>query len=289
MKRKYLLISIILLFISVVFFVVNMYIKNNSNNLKKIAEKVRALLEINQEDLNYNEIYNELNVFFGRENYEEIIKQYYNSVLKFDTEEDAFVSLCAYYDSAMMHLEKYEEFQKSLNEKRGYCEKYDKYFISLWTLGIVCSKEDNLFDSKRIFNIIENTKFEDDEFEISKSEFLYYFSKYFDIKVSDDFSSINDSKRYSNSRSQYVLTFLYVKNYSDFEKMFLSEYINAPFIGADILVLINNKNVLDVEQLDQLNESLEKLKEKYKVKYPETYNLSKDKIEILQDKIKDRI
>lgn len=274
---------LILVFTAAVVLFFNMYAKNSP---KKIAEKVHLLLETSIKDMNYNDIYDILGDFFDRENYEEIITKYYDSVWGFDTAEDAYISLCAYYDSAMIHLKKYDEFEKSLNGKADYSyDKYNRYFISLWTLGIVYSNENDSFDWKSIYQIIENSKFKDVAFEKSKLEFLYHFSEYFDMKISDNLSSVKDSENYADSRSQYVLTFLYIKNYDDFEKMFLKEYVNDPFTGSDILVLISSKNIINSDQLNILNKSLEKLKEEYRIKRSDSYPLKKLLIESLQNQI----
>lgn len=264
-------------------FISNKYFQNSS---KQIAKKVSSLTE-NNKIISYEDTYTVLNDFFYNKNHSEIIAKYYNTIFNNDTVEDTYSNLYAQYTSSMLYLGKYNEFMRFLNEEITASDDNlkDNYFLHLWFFSVIYSDENNLLDFKTISQTLLDTKIEDENLEKSKMTFLYFGSKYFDIEMSENISKFKDLDSYETFRTQYVLPILITGKYNDFEKMLLSEYINDPFTGTDIMILIHSEDFVGNEQLDKLYKALEKLKEEYRTKRSRIFPLKKLIIENLQDQI----
>ena len=283
-KNTYKKIGIVLFSVLALFVIILIIIPGVSDEQMLLSEIIDSLVyEDNSVDCNYayyDELYNNLNKFFAMENYQEYIEKEYKHLGEKSAKE-GYCNLKAAYAASMLQTRRYDEFKTELESNKNLsADELKNYYSYIWIYGIVNADKNNVVDYLKVGKIIDEIQYPTKNLQEQNLIFRYYWNFYWDIYMTADFK--NETVKcpsYSSNRSIYVLLFLTENKFDDFNKLFVSEYLNDPFDGIDIMVL---KSKLDKEQLKVLDSSLDNLEEAYSTEKSNIYPLKKDIINNLR-------
>lgn len=228
----------------------------------------------------YNGLYNNLNKFFAMENYQEYIEKEYKR-LEEESAEDGYCHLKAAYVASMLQTHRYDELKTELeNSKNLSVDELKNFYSYIWIYGIVTANKNDSVDCLKVGKIVDEIQYPTKELQEQNLIFRYYWNLYWNINMTSDF--VNTAVKlpsYSSNRSTYVLLFLTADKYDDFNRLFVSEYLNDPFDGVDITIL---KSDLNKRQLNELDNSLDALEQAYFTERSTVYPLKKEIINNLR-------
>lgn len=288
MKKSILIISGIFFSILALFVIVIIAIPGTSDEQMFLSDIIHSLVydgsSLTYDKPYYDDLYERLNKFFALENYQEYIEKEYKH-LNEENAEDAYCHLKGAYAASMLQTQRYDEFKSELENNKDFsADELKLYYSTIWIYGIEFANKNNSLDYVKVGKILEEFQYPTENSQEQNLIFRYYWNLYWNISMTDDFkNNVIQLPTYSSNRSTYVLLFLTVNKYDVFNKLFVSEYLNDPFDGVDIMLL---KSELNEEQLEMLDKSLENLDEAYATERSTVYPLKKEIINNLRTKKK---
>lgn len=287
-KKSILIISGIFFSVLALFVIVIIAIPGTSDEQMFLSDIIHSLVydgsSLTYDKPYYDDLYERLNKFFALENYQEYIEKEYKH-LKEENAEDAYCHLKGAYAASMLQTQRYDEFKSELENNKDFsADELELYYSAIWIYGIEFANKNNSLDYVKVGKILEEIQYSTENSQEQNLIFRYYWNLYWDIGMTADFkNNIIQLPSYSSNRSTYVLLFLTVDKYDVFNKLFVSEYLNDPFDGVDIMLF---KSELNKEQLEMLDKSLENLDEAYATERSNVYTLKKEIINNLRTKKK---
>lgn len=284
MKKSILIILGVLFSVLILCVIVLIVIPETSDEQLFLSEIVDSLVyddsSLTYDEPYYDNLYERLNKFFALENYQEYIEKEYKHLGE-ENAEDGYCHLKGAYAASMLQTQRYDEFKSELENNKDFsADELKLYYSAIWIYGIESANKNNFLDYIKIGKILEEIQYPTENSQEQNLIFRYYWNLYWNIDMTDDFkNTIIQFPTYSSNRSTYVLLFLTVDKYDEFDKLFVSEYLNDPFNGVDIMLLKSN---LDKEQLKMLDISLDNLEEAYATKRSTIYPLKKEIINNLR-------
>ena len=274
-----------ILFSALILFIIALIAIPGTSDEQMLLSEIIDSLVYEDASNNYNEeyydcLYNNLNSFFALENCQEYIKKDYKRLGE-ESANEGYWHLKAAYAASMLQTHRYDEFKTEIeNNKNLSASELNLYYSYIWIYGIATANKNNTVDYIKVGKIIDEIHYSAENSQEQNLIFRYYWNLYWDIGMTSDFkNTIVKLPSYSSNRSTYVLLFLTADKYDDFNKLFVSEYLNDPFDGFDIMIL---KSDLNKEQLRILDNSLDNLEEAYATERSTVYPLKKEIINNLK-------
>lgn len=234
----------------------------------------------NYDETYYDGLYNNLNKFFALENSQKHIEKEYKHLGE-ENAKDGYCHLKAAYAASMLQTHRYDEFKTEIESCKDLsADELKLYYSYIWIYGIETANKNESLDYNKVGEIIGKIQYSSADLQEQNLIFRYYWNLYWNTDMTDEFKNqVTALQSYSSNRSTYVLLFLTADKYDDFNRLFVSEYLNDPFDGVDIMIL---KGDLNKAQLNVLDDSLDSLEQAYITERNTVYPLKKEIINNLR-------